>query len=232
MKKKIGKIITGFMILFLSLGIFLYFTAQLNAKDDKKEKKILYYRNPMDPTITSPTFMKDSMGMDNIPVYEDTEEEPTQEAVVKISGIQQELIGVKTETIIPRPLMRMIRTVAKIAYDPELYKTEQEFIQAVKTKEELKSNQSPEITKRLDALVGAANLKLRLQGLSDQQIEALKTETESDRALLISDALNPYVWAYLTIYEYDLGSVKTGDHVVLKAIAYTQDEFSGKIIEI
>src|SRR3989338_7308999 len=149
MKKKIGEIRTGFMILFLSLGIFLYFTVQLNAKDDKKEKKILYYRNPMDPTITSPTFMKDSMGMDYIPVYEETQEEATQEAVVKISQNQQQLIGVKTEPIMAKPLMRMIRTVAKIAYDPELYKTEQEFIQAVKIQEELKSNQSPEITKSL-----------------------------------------------------------------------------------
>jgi hypothetical protein len=229
MKKKIGKIITGFMILFLSLGIFLYFTVQLNAKDDKKEKKILYYRNPMDPTITSPTFMKDSMGMDYIPVYEETEEEPTQEAVVKISGIQQQLIGVKTEAIVSRPLMQMIRTVAKIAYDPELYKTEQEFIQAVKIKEELKSNQSPEITKSLDALVEAANLKLRLQGLSDQQIEELKGKIEADRSLLISDELSPYVWAYAVIYEYDMGLVKVGDHITLKTIAYPNEEFSGTI---
>jgi hypothetical protein len=34
------------------------------------ERKILYYRNPMDPTITSQTPMKDSMGMDYVPVYE------------------------------------------------------------------------------------------------------------------------------------------------------------------
>ena len=32
--------------------------------------KILFYRNPMNPQITSPVFMKDDMGMDYIPVYE------------------------------------------------------------------------------------------------------------------------------------------------------------------
>lgn len=232
MKKKIRKIITGFMILFLSLGIFLCFTAKLNAKDEKKEKKILYYRNPMNPSITSPTFMKDSMGMDYIPVYEETEEGSVQEAVVKISGAQQQLIGVKTETIISRPLMQMIRTVAKIAYDPELYKAEQEFIQAYKTKEAMKSNQSSAISQRLDALVLAAAFKLKLQGLGDEQIEALKTKSESDRGLLLSDALSPYVWAYLTIYEYDLGSIKVGNHIVLETIAYPGEEFSGKIVAI
>ena len=30
--------------------------------------KPLFYRNPMNPAITSPTFMKDEMGMDYIPV--------------------------------------------------------------------------------------------------------------------------------------------------------------------
>jgi RND family efflux transporter MFP subunit len=35
------------------------------------ERRILYYRNPMDPTITSPAPAKDSMGMDFIPVYSD-----------------------------------------------------------------------------------------------------------------------------------------------------------------
>jgi hypothetical protein len=229
---KINKFITGLVILFFSLSILVYFAREAKAKDEKKERKILYYRNPMDPSITSPTFMKDSMGMDYIPVYEEEEAHPMQEAVVKIGMGQQQLIGVKTEPVLSRSLMRMIRTVAKIAYDPQLYQAEQEFIQAYKTKEAVKSNQSPEITERLDALALAAAFKLKLQGLSDEQIEELKTKIESDRSLLISDTSTPYAWAYLTIYEYDLGSIKPGDHVVLKAVAYPDEEFSGKIIAI
>ena len=38
------------------------------------ERRILFYRNPMDPTITSPAPMKDSMGMDYVPVYADEAE--------------------------------------------------------------------------------------------------------------------------------------------------------------
>lgn len=33
------------------------------------ERRLLYYRNPMDPTVTSPVPMKDAMGMDYVPVY-------------------------------------------------------------------------------------------------------------------------------------------------------------------
>lgn len=235
MKDEIRKLIIGFMILFFSGGLFLYFLPEVNAKDEKEERRILYYRNPMNPAIISPTFMKDSMGMDYIPVYEEAEEaggQGPQESIVKIKETQQQLIGIKTEPVKVWPLMRMIRTVAKIAYDPELYKAEQEFIQAYKTKEAVKSSQSPEIKERLEALIVAAAFKLKLQGLSDAQIEALKSKTESDRGLLISDKLSPYVWAYLTIYEYDLGSIKIGDHIILETIAYPGEEFSGKIIGI
>src|SRR5476651_766961 len=37
----------------------------------KKEHKVIYYRNPMDPRVTSPVPMKDPMGMDYVAVYED-----------------------------------------------------------------------------------------------------------------------------------------------------------------
>ncbi|MBI5144980.1 MAG: efflux RND transporter periplasmic adaptor subunit [Candidatus Omnitrophica bacterium] len=228
MKNNLKRITIVFIILLLSLGVSF-------AKDAKKEKKILYYRNPMNPAITSPTFMKDSMGMDYIPVYEEEAETDTgisKEAVVKIKESQQELIGIKTEPAITRPLMRMIRTVAKIAFDPELYKAQTEFIQANRTNLAASLAQSAEIKERLDALILAAGLKLKLLGLSDSQIEELKQASASDRGLLISDTLSPYVWAYLTIYEYDLGSVNVGDDVVLQAIAYPGEEFEGKIVAI
>jgi len=39
------------------------------VSSDENNKKILFYRNPMNPAITSPTFQQDEMGMDYIPVY-------------------------------------------------------------------------------------------------------------------------------------------------------------------
>src|SRR3989304_4197341 len=40
-------------------------------KVEKTERKVLFYRNPMNPTVTSPEPKKDEMGMDYIPVYEE-----------------------------------------------------------------------------------------------------------------------------------------------------------------
>jgi hypothetical protein len=41
---------------------------------DAKEKKLLFYRHPMKPEVTSPVPAKDDMGMDYIPVYDGEEE--------------------------------------------------------------------------------------------------------------------------------------------------------------
>ncbi len=47
-----------------------------SASPGSSGKKLLYYRNPMDPTITSPVPAKDWMGMDYIPIYEGEENKP------------------------------------------------------------------------------------------------------------------------------------------------------------
>ncbi|MBI5286342.1 MAG: efflux RND transporter periplasmic adaptor subunit [Deltaproteobacteria bacterium] len=83
----------------------------------KEERKILFYRHPMNPSITSPTPQKDEMGMDYIPVYQ---EETVMEEVpgtVTISPEKIQKIGVKTEEAKRRTLKRTIRTVGRIDHD-------------------------------------------------------------------------------------------------------------------
>ena len=45
------------------------------------ERKVLFWRNPMNPAITSPVFMQDEMGMDYLPVYAD-EDKPKEKEVL------------------------------------------------------------------------------------------------------------------------------------------------------
>ncbi len=80
-----------------------------------KERKILYYRNPMNPSVTSPTPMKDNMGMDYMPVYEGAaEEESMPPGAVSISPEKIQKIGVKSVEVKRRTLSRTIRTVGRV----------------------------------------------------------------------------------------------------------------------
>jgi Barrel-sandwich domain of CusB or HlyD membrane-fusion len=81
-----------------------------------KERKVLYYRNPMGLPDTSPLPKKDSMGMDYVPVYAD-EAEAASQGIVKISPGRVQQIGVKSEPVSRRDLVRPIRVVGTVQFD-------------------------------------------------------------------------------------------------------------------
>lgn len=71
------------------------------------ERKILFYRSPMDPNITSPYPTKDPMGMDFVPVYED---EATAEGVVAIDPAVIQNMNVKIEKVVKKQLSNVVVT--------------------------------------------------------------------------------------------------------------------------
>lgn len=80
------------------------------------ERKILYWKSPMDPTFISKSPGKDSMGMALVPVYEGEEPEGPP-GTVRIDPATIQNIGVTTATIERKRLGRDIRTVGRIGYD-------------------------------------------------------------------------------------------------------------------
>lgn len=89
-----------------------------NSQTDRQEKKVLFYRNPMNPTITSPVPAQDSMGMDYIPVYEDEDAAPVA-GTVKIDPVVQANIGLRTAVAEKKPLGRTIRAAGRVDHDEE-----------------------------------------------------------------------------------------------------------------
>ena len=84
------------------------------------EREILFYRNPMDPTISSPVPATDEMGMDYLPVYADEAERALGAgATVVIDPVVVQNMNVRTETATRRDLRHEIRTVGYLEYDQE-----------------------------------------------------------------------------------------------------------------
>ena len=72
--------------------------AAMPGKPTQAEPEPLFYRNPMNPTITSPVPAQDSMGMDYIPVYaDDAASGPT--GTVSIDPVVVQNIGVRTAKV-------------------------------------------------------------------------------------------------------------------------------------
>jgi RND family efflux transporter MFP subunit len=88
------------------------------AEGGKKERKILYYRNPMGLPDTSPTPKKDPMGMDYIPVFEGGEEnESTSANQLRFSTEKIQKLGVRTEAAQLRALDKIVRAAGRVEPD-------------------------------------------------------------------------------------------------------------------
>jgi Cu(I)/Ag(I) efflux system membrane fusion protein len=85
------------------------------VEPDAVEKKILYYRHPHKPDVRSDKPMKDEMGMDFIPVYEN--EKSARGVEVTISPVVENNLGVRTASAERSALSRRIDTVAYVDYD-------------------------------------------------------------------------------------------------------------------
>ncbi len=73
----------------------------------KSERKILFYRHPMNPEIISDHPQKDEMGMDFVPVYED---EVSESGVVSIDPEVQQKMNIKTVKVELRELPSKVVT--------------------------------------------------------------------------------------------------------------------------
>lgn len=91
------------------------------AGDAPADREVLFYRHPMDPTVTSPVPAEDEMGMDYVPVYAD-EAAPAGggfpgHAPVASTPAALRLAGVKTAVAERRTLTRSARTVGLVTAD-------------------------------------------------------------------------------------------------------------------
>lgn len=194
--------------------------------------KLLYYRHPMRPDITSPKPAKDEMGMNYVPIYEGEESQGgsmvSGHGEATISPERQQLIGVQKAVVDEIPLTSSIRTVGRVAYDPELYNTFTEYREALAAREKVKDSPLPEVKERADALVRSVEFKLKLTGISESQFQELMKSKEDASLLLPSDK----AWVYADIYEYETGLVKPGQMAKITTPALPRAQFEGKILTV
>jgi multidrug efflux pump subunit AcrA (membrane-fusion protein) len=183
------------------------------------KRAILFYRHPMRADVTSPVPAKDEMGMDYVPVYAEDVSPGGGESVKGRASFtlpieRQQLIGVTRAPVERRPLTLEIRTVGKVAYDPGLYQAVVEYREAIVARGQLAESPWPDARRGADAIVRAAHLKLRQQGLSDEQIRQMAGGGHDPIELLLP---GKGVWVYAQVYEYEVELIQPGQPLVITA---------------
>ncbi len=151
---------------------------------------------------------------------------------IKLSPEKQQLIGIRVSEVKKAPASKAIRTVGRIAYDPELYQAEEEFLQSVEAYTKAKSSGDADIEGRAEKLVASAKVKLELMGLNEELMGELEVAGMPDKSLLVSKA-GEKVWMYAPIYEHDLDAVKIGQKVKVTAQTVAPGKkYEGKVRSI
>jgi multidrug efflux pump subunit AcrA (membrane-fusion protein) len=236
------------------------------------QRKILFYRHPTDPSVTSSIPTIDQNGVEFIPVYESRDEGARyygcgmkggehiflikgiknmacpicgmplielskQEADklagivgrVKIKGDQVRLAGVQAIPVQKQHLFKEIRTVGRVAYDPQLAIAQEEFISALKALDRIQEGKISEIKDRAVNLVESAKRKLKLLGLSDTQIKELEKTRKVHTSLILPEEK---MWIYGDIYEYELGWLRVGSRLIVTTASLPGEEFLGIVSSI
>ncbi len=93
------------------------------AKPSGGPRKILFYRNPMNPNVTSQGPAKDAMGMDYVPVYEDEAKGsgggnlPEGYATVQVGEERVRLAGIQSATAVRETISNPVRATGVVVPD-------------------------------------------------------------------------------------------------------------------
>jgi len=236
MKK--NSVITAVVVIaamVVAAGVFLnnhyHFLSGGTAADriqERSQRKILYYRNPMNPQVTSPVPAKDEMGMDYVPVYE--QEAAPAHAGFYINPEKQQLIGVKKTKVKVRKLIGQILTVGNVAYDPSLFVAQQEYLQSLKSSKQVADSNLAYAIQGSDLFIDTAKRKLIQMGMSESEIAKLAASGKPEQSLYLPEG--DKIWVYLVIYEYEAGLVKEGQKVEVESPGYPGENFTGTLVSI
>lgn len=159
--------------------------------------------------------------------------QPTAEgyAPVMLTPQRQQLIGIRVAPVERRAITKTIRTVGRIAYDPDLYQAQAEYLQSLAALTRAEAAGQDAAAAEARRLVDASRTKLRLMGLGEELIEDMAAWDGPDKSLLSAGSTG-HVWLYAPVYEFELPLVRLGLTVRVDVPSVPGHAFEGTIRSI
>jgi Cu(I)/Ag(I) efflux system membrane fusion protein len=327
-------VITAVASIVIGVGAGWLIFGSSSENSSSSERKILYYRDPMNPQITSLTPKKSSDGMDFVPVYDESSGSSGEKKIayykdpmhpwftsdkpgkapdcgmdlvpvyegesdakgIRIDPVTVQNIGVKTEIAEKRRLSKVIRAVGKIEFDetkvysintkitgwveklyvdytgkfvragdrlmelysPELVSTQEEYLQAIRYRDQLQKSSLEEARRGADALVRSAKRRLLYWDISEAEIQELEKRGAPKKTMTFYSPVDGIVmdkmifrgkgvmagmdlykitdlstvWIIADIYQYELPWVRVGQQVEIELSYLPGKTFKGTITYI
>ncbi len=205
------------------------------SKDTNKTEKSLY-TCPMHPQIkkdapgTCPICMMSLVKIENEEDI-DHKEVHSDHAAFELAPERRQLIGVKTAIVEKKHLVHTITAPGKVAFDPELYAAQSEYFVALRQYEELSSSPIADVKKSAKQVLDSAKLRLKVLGLSDEQLKKLDKRKElGAQSLLPQKGENLLIYA--DVFEMDIRKVVPGLEVKVSGESLEGSTLKGKVVSV
>ena len=144
---------------------------------------------------------------------------------------RQQKIGVRLEKVQKRHLFKSVKAPGRIAFDPELYAVQGEYIESLKQWQRIKKSPLKELRESTREMIQSAKVRLKVLGLSDEQIEKLSQKKYPSTGLLISGSWQER-WIYAEVFEMDLPSIRKDLEVEVSAPFFGGRVLSAKVVSM
>ena len=228
-----GKVVI-LVLLALAGTVWLF---QSGPKEFVKTVSSQLYICPMHPQIHSDRPGSCSIcGMDLVLATEqedggDEHGEVGEHGVVHLSSHKQQMIGIVTAKVEKRELFKSIRLPGRVAFDPELYTAQSEYLNALKQWRRVRKSPSRSVLENTRQMIQSSKIRLKVLGLSDGQIQELKKKGIQTEGLLVSGRGQDN-WIYADVFEMDLPWIKKGLKVKISGSVLQGKELEGEVISV
>ena len=149
----------------------------------------------------------------------------------KLSFKKQQMIGVKLGEVKKKKLFKSIHAPGRIAFDPELYTAQSEYLEALKQWHNVKNSPIQNVRQNTKQMIQSSKIRLKVLGLSDSQITDLAKKGFQSESLLVSGK-GKEIWIYADIFEVDLPYVKKGFSTQISANFLQGQILPGEVISV
>jgi Cu(I)/Ag(I) efflux system membrane fusion protein len=156
---------------------------------------------------------------------------PDGHGAFELSEARQQMIGVKWGTAEKKPLFKSIRAAGRLAFDPELYTAQTEYVEALRQLQRVKDSPIADVKHSAERMVASAKLRLKVLGLSDEQIRNIGSGDASESGLLIHKP-GQDTWVYAELYEMDLPYIQPGLSAEITAGFLGGQTLAGKVVSV
>ncbi len=148
-----------------------------------------------------------------------------------LSSEKQQMIGIKITQAKRKKLFKSIRAPGRIAFDPDLYTAQSEYLEALKQWRNVKHSPISAVKENIKQMIRSSRIRLKVLGLSNGQIKALAKKGSQSEGLLVSGKEQDN-WVYADVFEVDLPYLKKGLSAQITAKFLQGKILHGKIISV